>query len=92
MKVTVRTFAILREIMAKELEIEVNPGETVRGLLAVLVSSYTGLQDVLFDRDGQLKSLNSIMKNGRNIAFLDNLDTVLDAGDVIALFLAVGGG
>jgi molybdopterin synthase sulfur carrier subunit len=92
MKVTVRAFATLREIMGKEMEIEVSPGETIRGLLAVLVGTYPGLQDALFERDGRLKSLNNILKNGRNIAFLDNLDTVLAAGDAIAIFPPVGGG
>lgn len=42
MKVTVRAFAHLREILGKELEIERPEGETVRGLLSALSEGQRG--------------------------------------------------
>jgi sulfur-carrier protein len=91
MKVTVRAFAQLRDLLAKETDVEVAPGESVRGLIAVLARSCPGLEDALCER-GELKSLYTIMKNGRNLAFLDGMETVLDAGDVLSIFPPAGGG
>jgi molybdopterin synthase sulfur carrier subunit len=92
MKVTVRAFAHLREILGKELEIELPEGETVRGLLDALSVGHRGFREALFDETGQLKAFNSILKNGRNIAFLDQMETKIDDGDVIALFPPAAGG
>jgi molybdopterin converting factor small subunit len=46
----------------------------------------------MFAQTGELKEFINIFINGRNIAFLDNMGTLLVGGDVIALFPPVAGG
>ena len=62
------------------------------GLLKGLCKAHPGLQGKLFDAAAELKPYVIILKNGRNIASLHHLDTIVEDGDVIALFPPVAGG
>jgi sulfur-carrier protein len=93
MKITVRTFATFREVIgANEMEMTLPAGEKIRGLLEILCNAHSGLRECLFDASGQIKSYIIILKNGRSVASLKQLDTVIDEGDVIAVFPPVAGG
>ena len=93
MEITIRTFAALREVIgSRETTLALPPGETVAGLLKNLCDTYPGLRPHLFDSAGQTKPHIIILKNGRNIASLQQLDTTIDEDDVIALFPPVAGG
>lgn len=93
MNVTFRTFADFREIIGvREKEISLPEGETVGGLLKDLCEVYPGLQGKLFDAAGEMKPYVIILKNGRNVTWLQHLDTVIADGDVIAVFPPVAGG
>jgi molybdopterin synthase sulfur carrier subunit len=93
MKITLRTFATFREILgARETALDLPPGENIRGLLERLCQNHAGLRERLFDAAGAFKAYNLVLKNGRGIASLSGLDTVIDEGDVIALFPPVAGG
>ncbi|MHB8909427.1 MAG: ubiquitin-like small modifier protein 1 [Syntrophales bacterium] len=93
MKVTIRAYATLREIIgARETTLALSPGETVRCLLENLTQTHPGLRAQLFDATAQVKPYILILKNGRNIMSLQQLDTVIGEGDVIALFPPVAGG
>lgn len=89
---TVRAFATLREVMDSELTLTFPKGATVRTLLAELTGRFDGLDKLLFTAPGTLRNLVNIIKNGRNIEFLAGLETILEDGDVIALFPPVAGG
>ncbi len=93
MQITLRTFADFREIVGgREKEISLTEAETVGGLLKGLCKAHPGLLGKLFDAATELKPYVIILKNGRNIASLHHLDTVIEDGDVIALFPPVAGG
>ena len=92
MKITVKVFATLRDVMDKEVELELVENTTISGLLEVLSGRYAGLRDELFDASGALKKYVNILKNGRNVYFLKDLQTVLEDGDIITLFPPVAGG
>ena len=89
---TVRAFASLRELMDPRLTLTLPAGATVRTLLAELTRRYEGLDEHLFATPETLHALVNILKNSRNIQFLAGLETVLDDGDVIAMFPPIGGG
>lgn len=92
MRVTVKVFATLRDIMERETDVDVADGTTVSQLLQMLCDRYGKLRSELFDSPGVLKPYINILKNGRNISFLKDLDTRLDDGDQIAIFPPVAGG
>jgi sulfur-carrier protein len=92
MNVTVRAFADFRELLGRELVISVPEGKTVRQLLQILGEKYAGFLPRILESDGQLRPYVSILENGRNIKFLNDLDTRLAESDVIAIFPPLAGG
>jgi len=92
MKITVKAFATFREVMDMQIELEFPAGTTIRMLLSELTGRYTGLGEVMFSAPDTLRDFVNILKNGRNIHFLAGLDTLLDDGDMIALFPPAAGG
>lgn len=93
MEITFKAFATLREIIgAGEKTLILPKGEKIRGLLENLCSTHPGLREHLFDLTGQIKPYLIILKNGRNIMSIKQLDTVIDENDVIAVFPPVAGG
>jgi molybdopterin synthase sulfur carrier subunit len=93
LKITFRTFATFREVIgATEMELTLPPGEKIGELLENLCNAHPGLRGRLFDAAGQINPYILILKNGRSVTSLQQLDTVIDEGDVIAVFPPVAGG
>lgn len=89
----IRLFATLRQIAnGAVVEVPYTEGDTVRTLLARLVDVHPDLGPELFDKDAQLHSHVHVMVNGRDVQFLDGLDTPVQASDQIRIFPPVGGG
>jgi len=92
MKIHVKTFATFREVMDSRFDMEYPQGATIRTLLDDLIKKYDGMGELIFASPGTIRDFVNILKNGRNVHFLNGLDTPLDEGDVIALFPPVAGG
>jgi molybdopterin converting factor subunit 1 len=81
MKIKIKFFAMHRDIVgATEIELEVNDGTELIGLLDLVIDKYPGLAKI---RDTTLLSLN------HNYA---PDDYILNDGDEVAIFPPVGGG
>lgn len=91
-RVTVKVFAMLRNHMDKETTVDMPDRATVSQLLDLLVSRHQGLSGELFISPGVFKPYVNILRNGRNVAFINGMETVLEDGDVIAIFPPVAGG
>jgi molybdopterin synthase sulfur carrier subunit len=89
----VRIFATLRSLVgAKEVEVDVEAGDTVRNMLDKLTAEYPALSKRVLDDEGNLQSSINVFVNGRNIKFLDGLNSPIQEDDALALFPPVGGG
>jgi molybdopterin synthase sulfur carrier subunit len=91
MNVELRFFANFREAVGqKELGWEVDDGATVGSVLREVEAAYPEVD--IFDEDGEIREFLSIMKNGREITYLEGVDTPLDSDDTISVFPPVAGG
>ena len=91
MLVKVRSFAGFRNILGKEIEVELAEGARVEDLLDILSSLNANLGPQLFDEAGLREDVN-IFVGGKNIASLESVRTMLTEGDIVALFPAAIGG
>ena len=92
MSIQVVLFANLRKELDKdEFNLE---GRDIGEILEELTCVYDSLQDHIYEDldEEKLKENIKILKNGRNIEFLDGLETDLQDGDKVAIFPLVGGG
>jgi len=92
MKIRVKSFATFRDILPRELEMEVPAGSTVGVLIDTLVRQYPLLEDLLFRTPHLLRESVVILRNGRNISFTGGPATPLGEGDLVAIFPPLGGG
>ncbi|MCS7113991.1 MAG: MoaD family protein [Candidatus Bathyarchaeota archaeon] len=97
MRVLVRLFTTLREIVGKREEIlEFMDGETVtvEKVLRKLAEIYgKGFAEyVYYSGTGEVKDFLQFLINGRSASTLKGLQTELEDGDVLAILPPVGGG
>lgn len=67
-------------------------GESIRELIKNLEEDSPGVEETVFNEEGNLKRYIKIFVNGKEIVFLDGLKTILKDGDKVVIILAVGGG
>jgi molybdopterin synthase sulfur carrier subunit len=75
----------------KTKQVELSGARSIRGFFDVLCNSPERRRQI-FDDQGQIRSDLTILRNGRNIEFLSSLDTELNDGDTVTIFLPVFGG
>ena len=92
MIIHVRSFASFRDILGKELSVELKDGSTVKDLLDDLISTRQRLKSAVFDESGKVREYVILMKNRKNIESLGGLDTELAEGDEVAILPPVAGG
>ena len=97
MKISVRFFTSLREIVKKKEEtIEFSDGEdvTVDKVLKKLSERYgKHFTDYVYSADsGEIKGFLQFLINGKNASSLNGLQTKIKDGDVLAILPPVGGG
>lgn len=92
MIIHVRSFASFRDILGKELSVELKDGSTVKDLLDDLISTRQRLKPAVFDESGKVREYVILMKNRKNIESLGGLDTELAEGDEVAVLPPVAGG
>jgi len=93
-RVKVCVFADLRDLLGFSVIDLDTQSESVRELIDILSSRYNRrFKRQMIDRKtGELKRFYKILMNGRDIDFLDRLDTRLKDGDELSFFSPAGGG
>lgn len=97
MKVSVRFFASLRELVGKKVELlEFSDSEEItveKGLKRLNDLYGKDFVEYVFDRKtGEIRGYLTLLVNGRSITILNGLETKLMDGDVLAILPPVGGG
>ena len=93
--VKIHTILEIKKIIGRrEVKISLPRGSTLNALLAHMVDTWgEKLRTYLFDpQTSELFPHIRIIVNGRDIGFLDGLETVLNADDEILVLPPIGGG
>ena len=93
MNVSVKFFAQLRDLTGKKtkMEFDLDEGATISHLLEELYLD-SKIKKHMLDENHQINSDITILRNGREIKFLEGIHTVLNSGDEISIFPLVVGG
>lgn len=88
----VKVFANLRDICGSVV-VDVQPdGNRVIDILNKMVEMFPDIEEEILNPDQTLKPFVHLYVNGRNIIHADNLQTIVEETDQIALFPPVAGG
>ncbi|MFP8876818.1 MAG: ubiquitin-like small modifier protein 1 [Myxococcota bacterium] len=86
-------YATLRPIVGgRSVEVPLDEGATVRELVDALASRWPGLSEQLFDEEGGLSRRVNVFVEGRDILWLDGVETPLQPGQKVDIFPPVAGG
>jgi molybdopterin synthase sulfur carrier subunit len=91
--VRVSFYATLRPIVGgRSVEVPLDAGATVRELVDALASRWPELSEQLFDEEGGLSRRVNVFVEGRDIRWLDGVETPLQPGQKVDIFPPVAGG
>ena len=90
--VHIRAFANFRDILGKDLRVELEDGSTVKELLDSLCVSHPRLKSAIFDESGKVREYVILMKNRKDVDSIEGLKTTLSEGDEVAILPPVAGG
>lgn len=83
----------MRDIVGdKSIYIDDAPEMTVEHVLQEISVAHPALRSKLLDEKGELLTSVHVLVNGRNVRFLNGLETVVIAQDSVRIFPPVGGG
>lgn len=89
-----RLFANLAEAAgSKRVDVDAGAGDTLGDAFERLLRDHPDLESIVLDDDGELEEHIRLLHNERDpLADAEGFDTVLEAGDDLALFPPVSGG
>jgi len=89
----VRIYATLRDIVGdKSIHLNSAPEMTVGRMLKEIIAVHPGLRSEVFDEEGNLNHSIHVFVNGRDVRYLNGLDTTVTPNDTVRIFPPVGGG
>jgi molybdopterin synthase sulfur carrier subunit len=92
MLVKVRAFAQFREILGKEMDMNISEGSTVLSLVKSIGASSAAFREQAFSGSGGPNDYILLMINRKRIDPLNDLSILLNEGDELAIFPPVAGG
>jgi sulfur-carrier protein len=92
MIVHIKAFANFRDILGRDLEMDIDNGSTIKELLDRLCASHQRMKSALFDESGKVREYVILMKNRKDVESLEGLKTTLSEGDEVAILPPIAGG
>lgn len=90
---TIKLFATLRDMTgAKQIEVPFHDGQTVRELIQSVSEISPALAGKMVNERGELTGLVHVLVDGRNVEWLDGLDTTIRAADTLVFLPPAAGG
>lgn len=90
---TIKLNATLRDIVgAKMIDVNFRDGQTVRELLTAVAEVSPALAEAIVDQQGKLTGRVHILVHGRNIEWLQGLETVVTERDQLVFMPPSAGG
>lgn len=89
----IKLFATLRDITKqKEIAVNTHDGQTVAEIIETVRLDYPELVEQILDPKGELTGLVHILVHGRNIEWLDGLQTIVKESDILVFMPPTAGG
>jgi molybdopterin synthase sulfur carrier subunit len=89
----VRLYASLRELAGeRHIDVPLPDGASIRDLLRGLVELRPNLAHCLLDEDGNIPRSVNVFVNGRDIRYLNGLDTPVTPRDEVTILPPLAGG
>ena len=92
MAIVVRIPTPLRKYTGGKAEVTSSEGQTIRELFGALEAQHSGLQQKIFDEDGEIRRFINVFINGEDVRHQDGAETRLQAGDEVSVVPAIAGG
>jgi sulfur-carrier protein len=93
MEKTIKLLATLRDLTGKKtITVPFEDGQTVRKLLDDLTNIEPNLKNEIINENGEMTGLVHILVHGRNIEWLQGLDTPMREQDIITFLPPSAGG
>ena len=91
MQIKVRVPLSFYNFTGNKTEVQSN-GDTLEELLANLIAQYSGIEELLYDEEGSIRSSLSLFLNGKIVRIIKNEKTILKGGDEILIMQLIAGG
>jgi molybdopterin synthase sulfur carrier subunit len=88
---TVRIPPVLRTHVGDAKQVEAS-GQTVGEVIGQLVDAHPALREQLFTSDGKLNRFVNVYLNGKDVRYLEELETPVGERDTVVLLPAMAGG
>jgi molybdopterin synthase sulfur carrier subunit len=92
MIIHIKAFANFRDILGKDLKLEIRDKSTVQDLLDSLCASHQRMKSALFGESGNVREYVILMKNRKDIESIGGLKATLSEGDEVAILPPIAGG
>lgn len=90
--VKVNFFSTMANLTNNEKEVFIKASSVREALEKIVVKYGDNFKNRIFESENKLKRIINIYVNGKNICFLEGLETIVGYGDEITLLPAVSGG